>query len=108
MIDIDTKTTCCIEDTPDFQKIEESANLLKVISDTNRIKILCILSKEKICVCDLADKLGIAQNLVSHHLKVLEESLILKKKKTGNQIFYSIIPEKEHMVKHLKILIGLN
>lgn len=108
MIDVDSKTQCCDNSKPQFQKIEVSARLLKVLSDVNRIKILCILSKEKICVCDLAKKLELAQNLVSHHLKVLEESMILEKSRDGNQIFYSIIDKKENLVSNLKTLIGIN
>lgn len=108
MIDIGKKLKCCDNSSPQFKKIEDSAKLLKVLSDVNRIKILCILSKEKICVCDLADRLKVAQNLMSHHLKVLEEAGILKKKREGNQIFYSILPAKETLVSNLKILIGIN
>ncbi len=108
MIDIDTKQKCCDNTSPQFRKIEESAKLLKVLSDINRIKILCILSQEKICVCDLAERMEIAQNLVSHHLKILEESGILEKKRDGNQIFYSVLPEKELIVYNLKTLIGIN
>lgn len=108
LIDINMKTNCCDNSSPQFKQIEDSAKLLKVLSDVNRIKILCILSQEKICVCDLAERLELAQNLVSHHLKVLEESEILEKKRDGNQIFYSIIAEKESLVSNLKTLIGIN
>jgi glycosyltransferase involved in cell wall biosynthesis len=65
------------------------------------------LSKEKICVCDLADQLDLAQNLVSHHLKVLEEAGLLEKRREKNQIFYSIIPDKQEKVDLLKKLIGI-
>lgn len=107
-IDIDkNKKTCCDSDSTEFKKIENSAKFLKVVSDTNRIKILCILSKEKVCVCDLAKRLKIAQNLVSHHLKVLEDIEILEKKRVSNQIFYSIIPEKKSIVEDLKQLIAM-
>ncbi len=105
---MDKKIKCCDNTSPQFKKIEESANLLKVLSDVNRIKILCILSQEKICVCDLAKRLEIAQNLVSHHLKVLEEAGVFEKKRNGNQIFYYILPGKEGLVSNLKTLIGIN
>lgn len=108
MVDIVHPNTCCDETSPRFQKIEESAKLLKVISDVNRIKILCILSQEKICVCDLAERLGLAQNLVSHHLKVLEDVGILEKKRDGNQIFYTIFAEKLALVANLKAIIGID
>lgn len=108
MVDIDKKrNNCCDSDSTQFKKIESSSAFLKVVSDTNRIKILCILSQEKICVCDLAERLGIAQNLVSHHLKVLQEIGILEKKREANQIFYSIVLEKKSVVADLKKLIGI-
>lgn len=108
MVDIDRNKNCCDDSSPQFKKIEDSAKLLKIISDVNRIKILCILSQEQICVCDLAERLEVAQNLVSHHLKVLEDADILEKKRDGNQIFYFILAGKVSLVSNLKILIGIN
>lgn len=108
MVDIDKETKCCNNDSPQFKRIEDSAKLLKVLSDVNRIKILCILSQEKICVCDLAEKLEVGQNLVSHHLKVLEDAGVLEKRRDGNQMFYSILPKKGTLVSNLKTLIGIS
>lgn len=90
------------------QKIENTSKILKILADINRIKILFILSTEKICVCNLAKKMGIAQNLVSHHLKVLESAGILEKNRKGNEIYYSIIPSKMRIIRNLKILSDIN
>lgn len=101
-------SACCDNNSAQFKQIEKSARFLRVVSDVNRIKILCILSQEKICVCDLAARLEVAQNLVSHHLKVLEESGLLEQTRVGNQIFYQILPEKEKIVADLKALINIS
>jgi ArsR family transcriptional regulator, arsenate/arsenite/antimonite-responsive transcriptional repressor len=106
MIDIEG-SRCCTTNTEQFEKIEKSTEFLKVVSDTNRIKILCVLSCKKICVCDLAVELGLAQNLVSHHLKVLEKAGLLEKKRDSNQIFYSIIHKEIEKINYLKKLIGI-
>ena len=102
------KNDCCDKNSPKFKKIDDSANFLKTVSEINRIKILCILSRERICVCDLAKRLDLSQNLVSHHLKVMQEIGLLDKQKKGSQNFYSIVEAQKEKVKHLKNLIGIN
>ena len=83
---------CKYNDKNDI-KIEKSVDLLKAISEPNRIRILYTLSKEKVCVCELADMVGIQQNLMSFHLKTLHDVGILKKIREGNNIYY-VIAEK--------------
>lgn len=102
IIDILMKNNhCCDSSSENFLKIESAAKLLNAISEPNRIKILCVLSNEKICVCSLAERLGLAQNLVSHHLKILENVGLLYKRKDGNQIFYQIIKDEKDTVKYI-------
>jgi len=81
---------CCHDNDEDYKKIEESTELLKAISEPNRLRILCVLSKKKICVCELAQELNIPQNLISFHLKTLYDVGILKKEREGNTIYYAI------------------
>lgn len=81
---------CCKNNSKNHIKIEESVDLLKAISEPNRLRILCTLSKDKVCVCELADKVGIQQNLMSFHLKTLHDVGILEKKREGNNIYYVI------------------
>jgi len=76
-----------------FKELNISINKLKAMSDQNRIRILYLLSCEKICVCDIAKSLNLAQNLVSFHLNVLFESGLLDKKREGNCLFYFIKKE---------------
>lgn len=98
---------CSKSNSLQFKKIDRSTTFFKVISDINRIKILCTLSCKKICVCNLANELGLAQNLVSHHLKVLEKAGLLEKKKDGTKIFYSIIDKEIKKINYLKKIIEI-
>jgi len=100
--------SCCDTSHSQFRKIENLAGFLKTISDVNRVKILCILSTDIICVCDLANALGLSQNLVSHHLKILLDMKILKKRRSGNKLYYSITEKYINKIKLLKKLLDLN
>lgn len=90
----------CTKDSR-FELDMNSSYILKIISEPNRLKILCILSKLDICVCDIAKKMEVSHNLISFHLKILYEVGILNKKRTGNKIFYCISKEWRPRIKHL-------
>lgn len=92
---------CCQGNSKTYRKIEESVDTLNAISEPNRLRILCTLSKEEICVCDLAQKLNMQQNLVSFHLKTLYDVGILEKKREGNNIFYFIKKDWKKRVENI-------
>ncbi len=98
---------CCSQETEYYKNIDTSISILKAVSEPNRLRVLCILSKNKICVCDLANKLDLAFNLISFHLKTLKTVGILDKKREGNQIFYFIKPEWKSRVEHFFNFIGI-
>lgn len=98
---------CCNQGTKNYTKIEESIELLKAVSDPNRLRVLCALSKTEICVCKLAEKLNISRNLLSFHLKTLFDSGILDKKRVGNQIFFYIKDEWKGRVSHFFSFVGI-
>lgn len=76
------------------------ANLIKDISQEKRLQILCMLSNvESMCVCEIIDKLGISQNLVSHHLKVLKDLGFLKTQREWKNIHYAINTKKYDQFK---------
>ena len=79
-----------------------SVDFLKVISDENRLKILCILQKQEMCVCEIWQYLRLPQNLASHHLKVLKNFDLIESRKEGLKVFYSI--DKVTLNKYLKLL----
>ena len=73
-------------------------DFLKIITEPNRLKILCLLKKQNLCACDIWQSLGITQNLASHHLKTLKEFELLTTKKDGKNIIYST--NKRELKKH--------
>lgn len=70
--------------------MHESSDLFKVLSNCTRIRILNALSKEELCVCELSLLLDISQSSISHQLRYLRHSNIVKYRKDNKQIFYSL------------------
>ena len=83
------KLDCC-ENKKAGGELKQLVNFLKAISEENRLKILCILRKQELCVCDIWQHLDLPQNLVSHHLKVLKDFGLISSKKEGLKIFYKL------------------
>ena len=83
------KLKCCI-DKQTLEEVGQTAELLKIIAEENRLKILCTLKKGERCVCDIWQDLNISQNLASHHLKVLKEAGLIDSRKEGLNVHYSI------------------
>jgi len=74
---------CCCRDKKDF---EDLADLLKIVSEKNRLSILEVLRDKEMCICDICDCLNLPQNLVSHHLKVLKEGDLIDSRKDGTKV----------------------
>lgn len=70
------------------------ADFLRVVSEENRLKIICLLQSGEQCVCDIWQSLKLPQNLTSHHLKVLREFGLLNSRKAGLNIHYSVNQEE--------------
>lgn len=66
------------------------AELFKVFGDTTRIRILCALSESEMCVCDIAVLLNMTQSAISHQLRVLKQARLIKYRKAGKVVFYSL------------------
>lgn len=75
---------------PDEDSIQELANFFKVFGDATRIKILCVLLQSELCVCDLAEVVGMTQSAVSHQLRVLKQMKLVKSRREGKTVFYSL------------------
>lgn len=68
----------------------ELAELFKVFGDSTRIRILYVLFEAEMCVCDIADALEMTQSAISHQLKILKQSKLVKARREGKSIFYSL------------------
>ena len=90
------KPKCCI-DNKTIKEVRQTAELLRVVAEENRLKILCTLKAGERCVCDIWQDLDITQNLASHHLKVLKDAGLINSRKDGLKIFYQI--NKKEMSK---------
>ena len=55
-----------------------------------RIKILCVLFQAELCVCDLAEVVGMTQSAVSHQLRILKQMKLVKNRREGKTVFYSL------------------
>ena len=95
------KPKCCI-DTKVLKEVGQTANILKIIAEKNRLKILCVLNTGKRCVCDIWQDLNISQNLASHHLKVLKDAGLIDSHKEGLKMIYWI--NKKAMSKFNSLL----
>jgi DNA-binding transcriptional ArsR family regulator len=95
------KPKCCI-DRKSVAKLSRTVEFLKIISEENRLKILCLLRGEEKCVCDIWQYLDLSQNLVSHHLKVLKNFGLVSSRPKGLKVIYSI--NKNVIKRFLKLL----
>lgn len=84
------------EDT--FNKLAE---FFKILGDTTRVKILFALDKNEMCVCDIANVLGMSKSSISHQLGTLRRSGIVKCRKSGKEVFYML--DDEHVKEVFEI-----
>lgn len=70
------------------------SSLLKAVGDEHRLEILRMLGCREMCACEIHGPLGVPQNLASHHLKALREAGLVKTKRDGRKIIYSINIER--------------
>ena len=78
---------------PDEETLYDLAELFKVFGDSTRVKILCVLFEAEMCVCDIAELLSMSQSAISHQLRVLKQSKLVKNRREGKTIFYSLADE---------------
>ena len=81
------------ENMPDEAELYDLAELFKVFGDSTRIRILFVLFETEICVCDLASALNMTQSAISHQLKILKQSKLVKSRREGKSVFYSLADE---------------
>ncbi len=83
---------------PDEENLYDLADLFKIFGDSTRVKILCALSAAEMCVCDIAALLGMTKSCISHQLRVLKQARLVKNRRDGKIIYYSLADEH---VRHI-------
>ena len=74
----------------DNELLIDLSEFFKVLGDTTRTKILYALDQNEMCVCDIANVLGMTKSSISHQLRTLKENGIVKSKKSGKEVFYML------------------
>lgn len=97
----------CCDHEEEVKKVKETlineetlydvAELFKAFADTTRIKIISVLKEEELCVGAISELINVSQSAVSHQLRVLKNSKIVKPRRKGKQMFYSL--DDEHIQK---------
>ena len=88
------------ESLPDENELYDLAELFKVFGDSTRIRILYVLFESEVCVCDLASALNMTQSAISHQLRILKQNKLVKSRRDGKSIFYSLADD------HVKTIIA--
>ncbi len=78
------------EQMPEDETLFDLAELFKIFGDSTRIKILYLLFESELCVCDIAQMLQMTQSAISHQLQVLKKSKLVKYRREGKTVFYSL------------------
>ena len=78
------------EKMPEETELYDLAELFKVFGDSTRIRILFVLFEAEVCVCGLAEALHMTQSAISHQLRILKQSRLVKSRREGKSIFYSL------------------
>lgn len=83
---------------PEEEVLYDLGDFFKILGDSTRIKILSALFQSEMCVCDIAALLGMTQSAISHQLRVLKQGRLVKYRKDGKVVYYSL--DDDH-IKHI-------
>ena len=78
------------QEMPEDEILYDLAELFKIFGDSTRIKILYVLFESEMCVCDIAQLLNMTQSAISHQLRALKQSKLVKYRREGKTVFYSL------------------
>ena len=85
---------------PEDEIIYDLSEFFKVFADSTRMKIIYALMEEELCVCDIAAIVGTTQSAISHQLRILKQSKLVKYRKDGKVVYYSL--DDEHIAEIVK------
>lgn len=105
MSQIDYKCDCEVIHEEVVEKVKDSmveeellydmAEFFKVLGDSTRIRIICALFESELCVCDIANVLNMTQSAISHQLKTLKQARLVKSRREGKVMYYTL--DDEHV-----------
>ena len=75
---------------PSEPELLDASDLLKVLADPSRMRLIAALLEVELCVCDLSEFLGLSQSAVSHQLRILRQSRLVRTRRDGKNAFYSL------------------
>ena len=85
---------------PDETVLYDLAELYKLFADSTRITILYCLFEDEMCVCDIADVLGMTSSAISHQLRVLKQADLVRFEREGKTVYYSLADD------HVRSILG--
>ena len=85
---------------PDEDTLYDLSELFRIFGDSTRIRILYTLFEAELCVCDIAEVLGMTQSAISHQLRALKNARLVKGRREGKTVFYALADD------HVKTIIG--
>ena len=81
------------QDLPTDELLCDLADLFKLFGDTTRVKILFALTESEMCVCAIADLLGMTQSAISHQLRILKDANLVGNRREGKTVYYFLSDE---------------
>ena len=78
---------------PPEDPVYDVAELFKVFGDSTRARVICALTVSEMCVCDIAALLGMTSSAISHQLRILKQSGIVRNRRVGKIVYYSLADE---------------
>lgn len=79
-----------MENLPDKETMEAIAELFKGFADSTRVQILYLLARQELCVTDIAEQVAVSQSAISHQLRLLKQMHLIKFRREGKNILYSL------------------
>ena len=96
--DVQNKSDSEMTFMPDKELLYDLADFFKTFGDTTRVKILYALMEQDLCVADLAEAIGATQSAVSHQLRTLKQSRLVRAKREGKNVVYSLSDDHVHSI----------
>lgn len=85
---------------PQEEKLYDLAELFKIFGDSTRIRILYVLFESEMCVCDIAELLGMTQSAISHQLRLLKQAKLVRSRREGKTVYYALADD------HVRTILG--